>query len=184
MTSPWLTDPSLSGQFHPNFADDLRVVVHDGEPRRTKRMPEIAWVRVTGIHRALQMPTASELRTKPLDTSELAWVERPVYAGTLLNQPTGLETARQGQSLLFLHTPGVPHPLRVTEQYVTERARWAVSACDKCGADQTLDPPSIMAKTRFPNTPAGSTPISFTAFCVCGGTMVLSSVNHAAAQAK
>lgn len=53
--------------------------------------------------------------------------------------------------------------------------------CDRCGADQTLDPPTSMARTRFPDAPAGSAPLAFSALCPCGGTMLLALVEGIAA---
>jgi hypothetical protein len=184
IASPWLTDPALSGRFHPQQPNDLQVVVHDGEPRRTKLAPEAAWVTVTGVHGILRMPVASEATKMPLDPSQVSWSERAVYTATLLNEPRQLVTVRRGESLLFLHSPGIPHPVRVTEQYIAERSRWAVIACQGCGADQSLDPPSIMARTRFPDAPAGATPVAFTAICPCGGTMTLCMVKNAAQAQK
>jgi hypothetical protein len=37
-----------------------------------------------------------------------------------------------------------------------------------------------MAKTRFPDAPGGAVPIAFSAFCVCGGTMMLTLLEAAA----
>lgn len=44
---PWRTDPALSGRFHPDYPDDLQVIVHDGGPRFTEKPPELIWVTVT-----------------------------------------------------------------------------------------------------------------------------------------
>ena len=93
-------------------------------------------------------------------------------------------TVRRGESILFVHCPGIPHPVRVTGEYLAERSRWAIVACEGCGADQSLDPPSVMARTRFPNAPAGATPVAFTAICPCGGTMTLCMVTSAAQTQK
>ncbi len=35
METPWRTDPALVDKLHPWYPDDLQVLVHDGEPRRT-----------------------------------------------------------------------------------------------------------------------------------------------------
>jgi hypothetical protein len=37
MDSRWRDDPLLKGRFHPDFPDDLQVVVHDGGPRLTAK---------------------------------------------------------------------------------------------------------------------------------------------------
>ncbi|MBL8952117.1 MAG: hypothetical protein JNK82_15145 [Myxococcaceae bacterium] len=45
--------------------------------------------------------------------------------------------------------------------------------CDSCGAGETLDPPRVMVKTRFPD--ATGEMQTFTAFCsLCGGRQLLS----------
>lgn len=177
--APWHADPALSDRFHPDHPNDLQVVVHDGEPRRTGRAPEACWVQVTGVQGALRVPRALPEAKPPLRVEQVSFTERPVYVGTLLNDPTHLTTARKGEPVLFVTTPGIPHPVRVTAAYLGERSSWSFVPCDKCGADQTLDPPSIMAKTRFPNAPAGAVPVAFTAFCPCGGTLSLCLVEGA-----
>ncbi len=40
---PWRSDPLLEGRFHPEYPDDLQVIVHDGGPRLTKNAPELMW---------------------------------------------------------------------------------------------------------------------------------------------
>lgn len=169
--APWHADPALAGHFHPEHPSDLQVLVHDGEPRRTGRGPEGCWVTVRAVHGALQIPVAPPGAQPPLTRAAVSFVARPVYAGTLLNAPHQLTTARQGDTLLFVTSPGIPHPVRVTEQYIAERSDWTITPCNQCGADQALDPPSIMAQTRFPGAPG--VPVAFSAFCPCGGTMLL-----------
>jgi hypothetical protein len=148
--APWQREPSFAGRFHEGYPDDVQVVVHDGEPRRTKRGPELCWVRITA-----QEPGGA-------------------YVGTLLNEPSHLETVKMGDSLRFVIDPKMEHPLHVTAEYLRERTEWVISACDKCGATECFDPPSVMARLRFPDAPAGSTPVAFTAFCPrCGGMHML-----------
>ena len=173
--SPWHGDPALQDRFHPSHPNDLQVMVHDGEPRRTRRTPEACWVTVAGVHGVLRMPIAPS-DALPVKSGTVSWAERPVYQGTLLNQPRQLDTVRQGDTILFVHAPGIPHLLHVTANYLAERSQWVFVPCNKCGADQALDPPSIMARTRFPDMPEGSVMMSFTAFCPCGGTMMLSAL--------
>lgn len=72
---------------------------------------------------------------------------------------------------------GLPNPLQVTAAYLAERARWALAPCDVCGADQGFDPPSVMARTRFPQLRDGDAPVMFTAHCACGGTMALAALD-------
>ena len=173
----WRSDPDLRARFHPQYPDDLQVIVHDGEPRRTQRAAEACWVRVTGVAGTLRSPTASADATQPVPPQAMQWTERTIYSGTLLNAPHQLATVRQGDTIHFIHAPGLPHVLAITDAYQRERPQWCFVPCNKCGADQTLDPMTTMAQTRFPGTPAGSAPIAFTSFCPCGGTMMLSLIN-------
>lgn len=167
---PWRTDPALADRFLPEHPDDLQVLVHDGEQRRTGRSPEGCWVRVQAVHSVVRMPVLAEDAGIPLKREHVLGVERPVYRGVLLNQPHQLRTIRQQDPLLFVHCPGAPAPLRVTEAYLAERSRWGVMPCGKCGADQAFDPMTVMAETRFPSNPTDATAM-FTAFCGCGGMM-------------
>lgn len=169
----WRADPSLQGKFHPQYADDIEVIVHDGEPRRTKRTPEGCWVRVNAQAGALRIPQAPPGTQPPVPAASVQWSERPIYSGTLLNKPHGLTTVREGSTVQFVFAPGLPHPLMITPEYQRERPGWLFVPCNGCGADQGLDPPTTMARTRFPDAPGGSIPIAFTAFCPCGGTMML-----------
>jgi hypothetical protein len=65
MSTPWRGDPDLVGRFHPEYPDNLQVVVHDGEPRRTGRGTEACWVRVTGVHGTLLCPIAAPDSSPP-----------------------------------------------------------------------------------------------------------------------
>ncbi len=173
----WRTDPNLAGKFHPQHPDDIEVMVHDGEPRRTQRTPEGCWVRVSSVAGSLRMPMAmSGADAPPTPGTPVQWSERTIYAGTLLNAPHQLTTVREGAAIQFIFAPGMPHPLMVTPQYLSERSSWAFAPCNGCGADQGLDPPTVMGKTRFPDAPGGSVPIAFSAKCPCGGMMMLSMV--------
>lgn len=179
MTTPWRSDPDLAGKLHPQHPDDVQVIVHDGEPRRTQRSPEACWVRITGTGGVLRSPLAPPGATAPPTAASARWLERTVYVGQLLNAPHQLTTLAQGAVVRFVHAPGLPHPLLITAAYEGERPRWAFTPCDRCGADQALDPPTIMARTRFPNAPAGAVPVAFAAFCPCGGTMMLAQIEDA-----
>jgi hypothetical protein len=176
----WRTDPDLVAGFHAQYPDDLQVIVHDGEPRRSKRGPEACWVRVSGVARRLRFPLLPAGAGAALSPEAATWAERTVYQGALLNQPHQLQSVAKGDPVTFIYSPGVPHPLRVVPAYLEERPVWAVKPCDKCGADQTFDPPTVMAATRFPAAAPGSAPVAFTAFCPCGGTMMLLSLAQAA----
>ena len=171
--TPWRTDPALQGRFHADFADDLQVMVHDGEPRRTQRPPEACFVRVTGVAGVLRIPHAPPNAQPPVPASVLQWTELPIYRGTVLNAPHNLTTVRQSQSIEFVAAAGLPYPVQITPQYAQERSQWCITPCSGCGGDQTLDPMTTMAKTRFPDAPGGSIPIAFSSICPCGGTMML-----------
>jgi hypothetical protein len=146
--APWHRDPKLSGKLHPQFPDDLQVAVHDGEPRRTRRPPELCWVRIT------------------------AAIGEHAYRGQLLNQPHHLESVKQGDAIAFI--AAVPHPLHVTDAYLAERPDWMITPCDKGGMDECLDPPSVLVRTRFPDAPADTQMMAFTSFCAaCGGIQQL-----------
>ncbi len=135
----WREDPHLRARFHPDYPDDLEVLVHDGEPRRTGKQIEKCWVRVIGAfpgptRRMIFNEQASPLtpeafRQRYESTTGL------VFNGTLLNAPVQLSTIRQGDELLFISGPG-------------------------------LDPPTVMAQTRFPDQ-QGSVE-GFTSFCPLG----------------
>jgi hypothetical protein len=141
---PWRTDPGLRGRFHPQYPDDLQVLVHDGEPRRSGKRTEVCWVRVVAG-------------------------DGGVYEGELLNQPHGLATVKQGERIRFLSGAGGKHPLYVTAEYLAERDSWEIQPCPNCGLRETLDPPTVMAKTRFPDALADAVPVMFTAHCaLCG----------------
>lgn len=158
--TPWRDDPALRDRLHDSFLDDVQVLVHDGEPRRTERGGEECWVRIT---RAIQGPP----RLPDLK-------ESVVYAGKLLNQPSQLTSVRQGDPIYFVCGGGLEFPLHVTEQYLLERPSWSIDPCTRCGMSECLDPPSVMIHTRFPNAMPGMTLQAFSAFCAaCGGVQVL-----------
>ncbi len=146
---PWRTDPGLRGRFHPQYPDDLQVLVHDGEPRRSGKRTEVCWVRVVAA----------------VDADE------GLYEGELLNQPHQLVTVKAGDRVRFLGRAGGKHPLYVTPEYLTERVGWDIQPCPSCGLKECLDPPSVMARTRFADATGTGTeiPVMFTAHCaVCG----------------
>jgi hypothetical protein len=76
-TRPWRTDPLIAGRGHPDYPDDIQVIVHDGGPRFTDSDPELVWVTI-------------------LATDGIA------YRAKVLNQPVGLESVQQGDEILFL----------------------------------------------------------------------------------
>lgn len=149
--APWRNDPHLAGKFHPQFPDDLQALVHDGDPRRMRRGPELCWVRIQRV-------------------------ENGVYIAALLNQPHTLQSVKKGDAIKLLSVAGMPHPLHVTEDYLRERRGWQITPCDRCGASECFDPPTVMAQVRFPNAAPGDQIQAFTSFCPnlnCGGSQQL-----------
>jgi len=176
--APWRTDPLLEGKFHPQFPDDTQALVHDGDPRRTRRGPELCWVRIQRVARA---PTRQLLHVSAIESPETAGrppstiePSRHVYIGELLNQPHTLQSVNRGDRIKLISVHGIPHPLHVTDEYLGEREEWAISPCHKCGATECFDPPSVMARFRFPDAPPDAVVESFTSFCsLCGGMQLL-----------
>lgn len=165
VTAPWRTDPLLAGKFHPQFPDDIQVLVHDGDPRRTRRGPELCWVRMQRVDRA---PTRQV--TAAIDKSNT------VYIGELLNNPHTLQSVKRGDRIKLLSVAGLTHPLHVTDDYLRERLEWQITPCDKCGASECFDPPSVMAKVRFPDAPPDTVIQAFTSYCAnprCSGQQQL-----------
>jgi hypothetical protein len=178
----WHSDPHLKGLLHASFPDDIQVLVHDGEPRRTKREPELCWVRILTTE---QGPTRRYIfiqQATTLTKSEFDRKYEPndvVYVAKLLNTPHKLKTVCQGDTIRFLAGGGLQHPLHVSTQYLQERVRWFIAPCDKCGMGECLDPPSTMIELRFKTLSDPeikmAEPFSFSSFCPrCGGHQFLS----------
>ncbi|MFT3699780.1 MAG: hypothetical protein QM831_41925 [Kofleriaceae bacterium] len=162
----WHKDPLLAGKFHPQYPDDIQSFVHDGDPRRQRRGPELCWVRILKIDRAPTRQVSADYEPS-----------RHVYIGELLNQPHTLTSVKKGDRLKLISVHGLPHPLHVTDEYLAEREDWRITPCDRCGASETFDPPSVMARVRFPNMPEGAVLEAFTSICShCGGVQQLSHV--------
>lgn len=168
MATPWRTDPALVGKLHPWYPDDLQILVHDGEPRRTGRRPELCWLRIEAhlVGPERRILAADESAPPP------AALSRTVYLGELLNQPHNLTSIQRGDRIRFYASAGCDHPLMVTQAYLAARAEWHIEPCRACGLCEGLDPPPVMAGTRFPDVEA--LPFMFTSHCaLCGGTQVL-----------
>lgn len=165
--APWHRDPLLDGRFHGEYPDDIQTFVHDGDPRRTRVGPELCWVRIVRVERA---PT----RRLALDPTSHVEPSRHVYVGELLSTPHTLTTVARGDRVKLISVHGLPHPLHVTDDYLREREDWIISPCNRCGATECFDPPSVMIAVRFPDAPAGSIVERFTTFCShCGGVQEL-----------
>jgi len=148
---PWRSDPALAGMFHPEYPDDLQVIVHEGGPRLTQARPELIWVRVIGMRGT-------------------------VYVGMLLNQPHQLTHLKQNDSILFLAVTPINKPYLVTEKYLRERSEWHIRPCNQCGMPDLFDAPSDLQAKIFPGVPSDAKMEAFTSFCpLCGGVQLISS---------
>lgn len=164
--SAWHRDPLLVGKFHASHPDDIQVLVHDGDPRRTRRGPELAWVRILKIDRAPTRRVDAEYEPS-----------RHVYVGEVLGQPHTIASVKKGDRIKVVSVHGLPHPLHVTDDYLSERESWEITPCDKCGASECFDPPSVMAAVRFPEAPKDGFIERFTSFCPhCGGVQTLTQI--------
>jgi hypothetical protein len=162
--APWRRDPLLAEKFHPQFPDDIQALVHDGDPRRTRRGPELCWVRIQRVDRA---PTR-RLAATDIEPS------RHVYIGELLNQPHTLQSVKRGERIKLISVHGLAYPLHVTDEYLREREDWTITPCTKCGMSECFDPPSVMVTVRFPDAPPNAEMTAFTSFCShCGGVQEL-----------
>lgn len=144
----WRHHPALKDKLHPEYPDDLQVIVHDGGPRMTERRPELVWVRIDGL-------------------------ENDILSGTVLNAPTQLQTVKQNQRIQFA-LAGVEHPVMLTAKYQQEKSAWNIQPCNKCGFTHLFDAPSDLIKVIFPNIPADAEMEGFTSFCpLCGGVQTI-----------
>ena len=145
----WRTHPHLAGRFHPDFPDDVQVIVHDGGPRIAKHKPELVWVRVNGC-------------------------AGNVFTGRVMNVPTQLTSVQQNQEIQFWVPVGSKNPVLVTSKYLAERGDWTILPCDKCGFSELFDAPSDLIRVIFPNMPKDYSMDTFTSFCpLCGGVQVM-----------
>ena len=157
----WRDDPALKGRFHPEYPDDLQVLVHEGSFRFTDTKPEVVWARVF----ALLEITTNEGR------------KAQAYKAILLNQPNHLKTLKVGQEILFVAHVGYQHAIRITHDYLADRASFDIEPCDKCGLPETFDPISKLSAHTFPDAKKlvdeGNFQL-FSSFCpMCGGVMIV-----------
>lgn len=122
---PWRAAPALAGRFTvPGYPDDLQVLVHDGGPKFTESPLELIWARVVSQ-------------------------EGCDFFAIAANQPTGVHAVRHGEMFAFRASAGLPHPLMVSADYRRERSRASIEPCERCGADELLDPPSRLVAHAF-----------------------------------
>jgi hypothetical protein len=145
MSLSWNEHAKLRGRlFHPEFPDDLQVIVHDGGPHTSDRRPELAWIRVTEC-------------------------QDEVFTGVVLSKPSQLQNATQGARIQFIVPDGGPHPLQVTPNYMQERPSWRLlMPCKKCGLTELFDPPSQLLAVSFPNVTVNELNRGFTFTTRCG----------------
>jgi hypothetical protein len=156
MSHGWRNDPRLTGRLNPQFPDDLQVIVHDGGPRFTNRRPEAVWARIVNQ-------------------------SNDIFSAVVLNQPTQLQSVKQGDTIEFVIPASGKYPIQVRTKYLQERAGWSVTPCSKCGNSELFDAPSDLMAKVFPNLPPGAAMDSFTAFCgLCGGVQVVSAADRPA----
>jgi len=164
--SPWHLDPLLSGKFQSQHPDDIQTLVHDGDPRRTRRGPELCWVRILRVDRAPTRRVTADYEPS-----------RHVFIGELLSTPHTLQSVKRGDRIKLISVHGLPHPLHVTDDYLRERQEWQITPCDRCGASECFDPPTVMAHVRFPDAPPDAIVEKFTSFCPhCGGIQQLARI--------
>ena len=145
MPNEWRDHAKLRGRFHPQYPDDLEVLVHEGGPRLSSKRPELVWVRISNSN-------------------------NDVFAGNVLNRPHQLESVKAGDAIQFIVPASGPHPLMVKTKYLAERPKWIIHPCNKCGMSELFDAPSDLMAKIFPNLPPGAEMKVFTSFCgVCGG---------------
>jgi hypothetical protein len=83
--APWREDVGLRGRFHPQWPDDLQVLIDDGGGPG-----ELCWLRIV---------EAADAGT---------------YVGQLMHPPHALTTVKEGDRLRFALAPGARHPRRLT----------------------------------------------------------------------
>lgn len=153
MNPTWRSHPRLVGQFHPQYPDDIQVVVHEGGPRLSESAPELIWVSV--------------LRAEGEN----------VFFGQILNKPHNLNSLEQGQEIKFIAPEVGQHPLLVTDKYLKERPQWKIHGCEQCGLSELFDAPSDLIRVIFPNVPPDAELEAFTSFCgFCGGVQGIESL--------
>jgi hypothetical protein len=144
MPSPWKEHPKLQGRFHPEFPEDLQVIVHHGGRSTSGRVPELVWVRITGC-------------------------QEEIFSGVVLNEPDHSESVALGSQILFMVPQGGLHPLQVTHEYLQERPAWRLlMPCRTCGLTELFDPPSKLVASSFPSITANQLSHGFTFTTRCG----------------
>lgn len=157
----WHADPVLKGHFHPQYPDDIQVVVHDGSFRFTQTQPELIWVRIL---------SATELDVRGKHKLQ-------VYRAKLLNQPHELKMVKLGDDIQFVAHAGYQYPIYTTQQYLVDRAKFEIIPCTQCGLPELFDPVYKLFKVSFPQLPEpfteSGTTVAFSSKCPACGTGML-----------
>jgi hypothetical protein len=147
----WRDDPNLTGRFHPEYPDDLQVIVHDGGPRISEVPPEVIWATIVGTGQGY-------------------------YTAIAHNQPFRIKSISQGEEFKFVIPKNAKYPFLVTDKYLEEKTKWKIIACEKCGNDELFDAPSTLISRIFPDLPKDPNlqMQNFTSFCpMCGGVQII-----------
>lgn len=151
----WNNHPRLQGKFHPDFPNDLQIILHEGGSRLSQKQPEGVWVSITDA------------------------IDDNIFKGVLLNQPKQLPSFTEGDIVLFIVPTSGELPLFVSEKYLKERKNWTIQPCDKCGLSELFDAPSDLIPVIFPHIPPNDELTMFSSFCsYCGGTQMVLNNKH------
>ena len=151
----WHDDPDLQGRFHPQYPDDLQVLVHEGSFRFTDSPPEIMWARIFAR----------------LEWTNFDGKEGYAYKAQILNQPRSLKTLKLGDEILFSAHKGYAYAVRVTHQYIMQLDYCEITPCNKCGLPDLFDAPADLIAKTFPDLAAQAREniLAFNSFCpLCG----------------
>lgn len=133
----WRNDPNFEGKFHPEYPDDLQVIMHDGSFRFTNTRPEVMWVRII-----------AKMEAKMESGETLNYCK-----GVLLNAPHQLKTVKLQQQIYLVAYKDYQYAIYVTPDYLKDRLNWEITPCTKCGLPEAFDPIPKLWKKSFPDTP-------------------------------
>lgn len=173
---PWRSDPNLKRHFHPQYPDDIQLLVHEGSFRFTSAKPERMWATV------LEGIEITDLEGKPIRA----------YKAKLINQPFNLKTLQMGSEILFVPSTTFQLPIRVTQEYLNDRKTFDIKPCDRCGLSELFDPVQQLIALTFPDMkthveehPEHAQGIMFSSICpFCGGVMLVSHIGMRKVQDK
>ena len=107
----WREDPNFKGKFHPDFPDDLQVLVHEGSFRFTDTSPEVMWARIVA----------------KMEVTLQSGDKYSFYKGILLNQPHQLKTLKLHQEIYLVGAEKYPHAIRIAPDYIPDRPLWEIN---------------------------------------------------------